>query len=349
MILNSYGDDYSHRGMINHLISEFEGSVVEKSGGSIGSIRKQDLEDVHELLYHFFNTRELWLGSPEYQQIIQKEVSLAMEAPYLLHAILAISATHLSRIAPSERRNIVAALHYQHALRTYSAQLGKPIFCQHVDAIVGCGFMHTMLAFENISRLSTSQKVDNAGNATWLRAMQGMTVLQRTENLRPHYKNSIWLPVFLGSGGCDLNDQILRTDKVVDDSWASTTSVLLQTVCQVSNEFTSSPGSPYHQALKSLCGLMHLNSSHSSVNKFITFIGQLPAGFVQLFEQNDTKAMLIMAYWCAMISAIEQWWITDSALAECRRLCAVLDSVSSPEVRELLLFPANKCGYALGT
>jgi hypothetical protein len=336
--------------LIDQILPSFEEATVQgfEEFKNISNMQ----EDVRELIEHFIKTTTVWLGTPTFQHIIQQKLSLATGAPHLIHSILAISAAHLSRIEPSEKSD-AAAIHYQCALSTYCARLGTPISSsKDVDEVIACGFLHTMLAFENVSRRSVDKKIQNkcetTVSTTWLRAMQGMTTLQRTQAISFDYTQSIWLPVFLESGGCE--DLSFQDVVECDDTWASTTSTLLHSLCKVSSSSSkeySTGRNPYHQPLKSLCTLMRLEASHHTVGRFIVFIGQLPEGFVQLFEQRDTIAMLIMTYWCSMISGINQWWITDSAVSECRRLCAILDTVLTSEVRELLRFPARKCGYIL--
>lgn len=295
-----------------------------------------------ELIDHFLDTTIPWLGSPELQRIIQKEgLLLALKAPYLLHAILAISASHLSSIHPEHKKYEVAAtIHYQHALPYYSSQLGSEIDAENADSIIGCGYIQTMLAFENISTSSSSY--GGGGDVAWLRAMQGIRLLLSTEKIRPHLKRSIWLPVFLKSGGWKENTCQHLGD--VDDPWAATTSKALHSLCNVpfdSPDRYSSYGLP----LSILCELMRSDVSHDTIGKFMVFIGKLPPDFVQLFQEDDPRAMLIMAFWCALICGVDQWWIVHSATVECRRLCASLDNVADLQIRDLLIFPASRCGY----
>lgn len=271
-----------------------------------------------------------------------------MKAPYLLHAILAISASHLSLLRPSEKKySIAAALHYQYALACYSSQLHMPVDDENADSVIGCGFVQTMLAFENISRLSLDQSVCDSGSviaATWLRAMQGVRILLGTNHIHPYLGRSIWLPVFLESGGWE--EVTCQHIEEVDGSWASVASKELHSLCDVSlNHITD--GNPYRQPLENLCGLMRSDITHETIGRFMVFVGKLPDDFLKLFEQNDVRAMLLMAYWCALISSIHQWWIVSTANYECRRLCAILDSTLVSRVRDLLRFPAGRCGYVL--
>ncbi|KAH7382086.1 hypothetical protein BKA64DRAFT_607727 [Cadophora sp. MPI-SDFR-AT-0126] len=298
-----------------------------------------------ELIDHFHDTTIPWLASSKLQRILQKEgIRLALGAPYLLHSILAISARHLSFLHPEQKKyEVTATIHYQHALTSYSSQLQLSLDAENVDTVIGCGYLQTMLAFENVSR--SSKEADGGDGAiAWLRAMQGIKSLLNSYSICPHLEQSIWLPVFLESGGWEENT-CQHTDEA-DDSWASNTSRSLHSLCGVPFD-SSRDENPYQQPLKVLCQLMHSGESHETIGRFMVFIGKLPHEFVQLFKQKDPRAMLLMAYWCALICGVDQWWIVPSATFKCRGICASLDQVADSQIRDLLMFPASKCGYLL--
>lgn len=276
---------------------------------------------------------------------MQKEgLLIAWGAPYLLHSILAISARHLGFLQPEVNKyEVAAAIHYQHALTSYSCQLQSDFDVENVDSIIGCGYLQTILAFENIPR-SSSEVDDGNGAVAWLRTMQGIKLLQSSYNILPYLEQSIWLPVFLESGGWE-ESNCQHMDEP-DDSWASATSRSLHSLCEVSFDSSSSEN-PYQQPLKGLCQLMHSDESHEMIGRFMVFIGKLPDKFIQLVLQRDLRAMLLMTYWFALICRIDQWWIVRSAILKCREFCASLHKVADLQIRALLKFPASRCGYLL--
>ena len=310
-------------------------------------------DDTFELLNHFVNTATSWIGSPEYQRKIQNEgLFLATEAPYLLHAIIAISASHLSYLHINEKKYRVAAtIHYEHALRSYSRQLQNGIDAKNADAIIGCSYLQAILAFENVYRTLTNQASDVTGydrHTAWLGTMQGVRALQATAELSSHLERCIWAPVLFVS---DLRGVTAcqNTDSHNDSSYPMI-SKALHTLCESPFD-TLEDRNPYQLPLSILCHLMRSGSdiSHDTVGVFIGFVGELSGEFVLLFKQMDAKAMLLIAYWCALISVIDQWWTVPSARAECWRICAHLDSVCDDHMRDLLRFPAARCGYILTT
>jgi hypothetical protein len=127
-------------------------------------------------------------------------------------------------------------------------------------------------------------------------------------------------------------------------TWVATTSTALHRLCEMP------PGqeNPYEIPLAHLCRLMRLEKvDHAQIGMFMVFIGKLPASFVQLLDQSDPMAFLLVAYWATFLSRIDQWWIVDSTKMECMRLCAHLDTVPHPRIRELMKFPASSCGYMM--
>lgn len=290
-----------------------------------------------ELLSHFFDEAGPWIGSPACQRTMQQHcLQLSVEAPYLLHALLAFSANHLSFLHPAERRyRVTAIFHYDISLASYSARIRTRL---EADSLLGACYLHTMLAFRNL------QSADNAesGNAlTWLRTMQGTAILR--SHLRPNLNESVWQPVAIESrsledAACNHLDS--------DDSWASSTSLAFHQLCEADVE-PMLEENPYEKPLSRLCLLMRCQIGQDKIGMFMSFIGRLPSSFVQLLDQNDTRAMLILCYWCALLGQIDQWWIVGSAAGECLRLCKLLNAIPDQRIRDLLKFPANKCGYVI--
>lgn len=294
-----------------------------------------------ELLDHFTKEAGPWIGSPECQRMMQQHgLQLSVEAPYLMHAILAFSASHLNFLHPTERKyRIAATLHYDLSLALYSAQIRNGIDACNADAILGCCFLHTMLAFQNVQ---SAEQVESGNELTWLRTMQGTAILR--SNIHPHLDDtSIWHRVAIESRG---EEEFFCNHIESEISWASTTSKALHRLCEMELE-SSVQENPYEKPLSRLCLLMQCDIGQDKIGMFMSFIGRLPPNFVQLLDGNDPRATLILCYWCALLSQIEQWWIVRSATVECARFCAYLDTIPDEMVHDLLRFPASKCGYLI--
>ena len=195
-----------------------------------------------------------------------------------------------------------------------------------------------MLAFRNLQLEDSSQE----GNAlTWLRTMQGTAVLR--SSLQTEFNESVWYPMTIESRSWE---EAVCNHLDSDDSWATRTSRALHQLFVDSN--TESGESPYEKPLAGLCQLLRCEIGQNEIGLFMSFIGRLPPSFVELLERNDPKAMLILCYWCALFSQIDQWWIVASATSECLRLCKLLRAVPDQRIQELLQFSASKCGFIAG-
>jgi hypothetical protein len=329
------------------LVRERIESYLEKSGIPCRHFKSPTYKpgDTLELLDHFVETNIPWIGSSEYQRLIQQHgIKLCLEAPYLLHTIIAFSASHLNFLRPEQRKyGIAFALHYSLSLSSYSAQLHAPLDVRKADAIIACCHLHTMLAFQNVQ--SGDSAVDVGGFA-WLRAMQGVAILWNTGNIRPYLEGNIWRKKTLESRALE-NITYDHTESSAADSWASNTSRALHQLFSEQSDPISHHNSPYQEPLRRLCLLMQHSMEQDAICMFMAFIGNLPDSFVQLLGQKDPRAMLLMCYWCALLSQIDQWWIVSSAKFICRTLCNTLSKTPDQRIYNLLQFPATKCGYAM--
>ncbi|PMD34944.1 hypothetical protein L207DRAFT_436222 [Hyaloscypha variabilis F] len=291
-----------------------------------------------ELLNHFFDSNGLWIGSPACQITMQQHcLQLMVGAPYLLHAVLAFSSSHLSFLHPSERRyRVTATFHYDLSLASYSSQISTGLDASNADSLLGCCYLHTMLAFRNLQLDDDSQE----GNAlTWLRTMQGTSILR--SNLNPCLNNSVLHPLNLESRSWE---EVICNHLDSGDSWASKASQALHQFCGVNSKSVLEENL-YEDPLCRLCQLIQLEIGPDNIGMFMSFIGRLRSSFVELLDRNDPKAMMILCYWCALLSQIDQWWIVASATSECLRLCKLLYVVPDQRIQDLLEFPASKCGF----
>ena len=308
-------------------------------------IRSHD--NVSELLSHFIKTGSEWVGSPECQRLMQKHANqLVLKASYIQHAILAFSASHIAYLHASEKRytakkyTFAASFHYQRSLQQYNSHLGTSWNVADINEIIGCSHLLTMLAFASLHLGNGSD------GFTWLRAMRGVPTLWSTNNLGAHLKKSIWHTV------CDESHEGLygmscsHTEFSGEDFPGSKICVALNKLCAAQGNLSTFQNA-YEGPLHSLCQLMTLDNNRDKIGRYIYFIGSLPEAFLLLLDKNDPIALLIICYWCAFFSQINQWWITRSALVECERLCRYLGELPDPQIDPLLQYPAGKCGFVL--
>jgi hypothetical protein len=272
---------------------------------------------------------------------MQKDaLQLSLGAPYLLHAILAFSASNLSYLRPKEKKySIAAASHYERSLNLYSLQLRTCLDKSNADAIYASCHLHSMLALRNVYLTSVEGStggIDGYSNG-WLRAMQGTRVLRESITLKQEPDQSIWLPVRIEARASETYTCIHNEEDATNVT-AYNTSIALHHICKV-GPVGPVLGSPYQQPLSQLCQLMRCDIGHGAIGMFMVFIGKLQPCFIQLLDNNDPKAMLIMAHWCSLVGRIDQWWIKESAKLECARFCSHINMLSDHGIQDLLPSP----------
>ncbi|KAF2772032.1 hypothetical protein EJ03DRAFT_307570 [Teratosphaeria nubilosa] len=302
-------------------------------------------EDALELFEHFETETRYFVGSPVCQSIIQKHgFGLATQARYMMHAILAISAKHLSFLYPDvEKYSIAATLHYTRALQDYSSQLVYDIEHGNASALIATSGLLAKLSFINTPILTADTPL--AGNSTpaWIKSTQGIKTVFMTPKLRKDLEAGIMAPVMRAYGtpstaaGLEVDD--------TESSEGAYKMKLLRQLCDSGNHTPASPN-PYTPVLAKLEPLMLRNPTHDMIDDFMAFIATMEPSFLSLLEQSEARALLILACWCMRISLIDQWWIGPSARIECRRICEHLGGHMDPLVQELLKVPAQFCGYA---
>jgi len=301
-----------------------------------------------ELLDHFINITTPCIGSPEFQRILHEEgFRLSVEAPYLLHTILAFSASHLSYLWPQEQNyGMVATFHYDLSLTLYRTQILSGLDAKNADALLGCCHLQSMLAFRGVGSADFNEDRSTLP-FTWLRTMQGVGILWQANNLGLYLNESyLWRPVLVESGFMET----FACDHSGAQSVTSALSVALHQLCEVELKTPSNPApkeNVYRKPLSRLCVLLHGDITQDKICLFMRFISVLQPNFLQLLDHYDPRATLIIASWCAWLSQINQWWIVDSAKTECRRLCAYLSMNPDRRIRDILGLLASKSGYLI--
>jgi len=307
-------------------------------------------QDALELIGHFETHSEHWLGSPTAQSIIQQYgFELALNAPYLMHAILAISAKHLSYLHPeTEKYRMAATMHYTRSLQAYSAQLVYDIDHGNANALLGASGLLAKLSFINTPTMSDEKPTASGSAPAWIRSMQGVKTLFQTPKLLKELENGMMTPLLRIYSSAPSKDEL--TVDPQDQEMGSHTLSALKKLCDI--DVSSSPAgttslNPFGPVLDRLEPLIMCKPTHAKVDRFMAFIALAEPSFVELLVKGEPRAMLILTFWCARFSLVEQWWTGPPARNECKRLCAHLSHIREPAIQTLLRSPAMTCGYEL--
>lgn len=289
-----------------------------------------------QLIDHFVETNIFWAGSPQCQRVLQTwALTLAVTNPFLMHGILAFSASNLHFLNQEDKKyGVAASLHYGLSLTGFAASLSDTVTGDNADALFACCYLHAMLAFHHKRRPDESHSQDN--DFAWLRLMKGIPILQRTNILRPHLNKSLWMPVFIESGAFSPKTGPLP-EPTVPEQAANPDTESLRIECGVSSsseQDTEAGGSPYATPIAHLNKLASMTIDSTKIGPMMVFIGRMPEPFVQLLEKMDVRAMKILRVWCEMAAGVEQWWCQGPAREESERLGWIIgekEALPTPE------------------
>lgn len=324
----------------------------------LGSDSGYEKSNALELLDHFLDAEDSWIGSPRCQKIIQTHgIQLALSAPHFLHAILAFSANHLSSLLGSRGREYETAadLHYGLSLQGYVSEI-QQLKVENADQIIGSCLLHSMLALlyfshekDNPEDIPDTEKCD----LTWLRLLQASPIIRSDPRFRDSLRESVWLPVLTEYGiWKDNTDQSHSPDSRMTDSTSTLsptkTSASPDTVDGLDDVGVDVPNEDlFSKEAMRLELLLAENVDHTRIDRLMLFAGTLQPNFIDLLYARDEKALFIIIHWLVLLLQVGQWWMSRSARFGLARICIFLYRSSGPEVRAMLELPAAQCGLRL--
>jgi len=246
----------------------------------------------------------------------------------------------------TRKYRLAGDLLYSNTLKSYSAVLRDGLDSADADAVLACCILLCMIAFRNLAVEADGQDTVHsespARNIIGLRSIYGFQVLQQAPALQSKLGQSIWTPIM---GECR-GDRHSSTDPIA----------------QFSEIFHSMDGSaeprrpqkatapvscPYEAALGSLRKLLRCEVGDGMIGAFFCFSSVLDARFRSLLEKEEPKALLLLLFWYATGTQIDQWWILSSARGEALWLLDFLQRIPDPAIQTLLKFPSEKLDCAI--
>jgi hypothetical protein len=295
---------------------------------------------VRTLLCHLLGCKDEWLATPTFQRIIQQHgVQLGLRSEYLLHAILAVTASHLHYLDPTKAElKLIYGFHSSLSLRLYREELNN-IQPEDADAIFACGAIHIIMVIRH-SMLDAIASSEMRGGIDGL--LLGLKSIKSFPafNCMSHKENGV------------VNDQFPRLFPTCDSTRQQTTevnqeiskrtshlAVLERHLRQLSGNAVFED--TYREVFEYLVLVSKREPRSSALDIHLSFSNHLKTRFLGALEVQEPMALLLLCYWLSMFSAIKQWWITEPAVTLCERLYVHLLGVLSATVqgREALLSP----------
>lgn len=278
-------------------------------------------------------------------RVVAKDV---WEAPFLMHLVLAVSAGHQRRLFNSDGQQgqiheleFAEASHWNDGLQLYRTELARkgpppgPARA-NFDAMVAAMFLTIVFTFalEDGTARNHSASGDNVFIQRVLNPMastSGFKVLQVINNAP--IMDSPWMPVFCAA----------------DDNIGSFTSDLqgieglppaFVNLCEL-DYLSTSHENPYHKILRHLTPLLDMNLAPENMNKIFAFGGRLHTTFRPLVVEKDTRGLLLLSWWLALLRQVDEWWVREWARASCKSIVTHLSALHDPRIQALLVFPAT--------
>ncbi|KAJ9606462.1 hypothetical protein H2200_009423 [Cladophialophora chaetospira] len=277
---------------------------------------------------------------------------LALEKPYLMHAINGVAADHLCHLLPQAQHpvqhcqsQLASVYHWQRAFELVREELSTRVTRDNMDALMSSimliGVHQFMLAgttpdpSKSFIYAPVHQREDGLN---WLQINRGFTAMQAA--LGTSMRESVWFPVLVDS---DIKEQ---SAKIMNPEAGDDTHALFIDFCEVTP--ASSPkNNAYYDALQCLLFLRMLKPSINNFNKLITFIGVIENEFLRLLIERERRALLILAHWLGLMSELKQWWHSSRCKSECLAITTFLMHDPDERVRMLLRYPARTVGIVL--
>ncbi|KAJ5550792.1 Aflatoxin biosynthesis regulatory protein [Penicillium sp. DV-2018c] len=275
------------------------------------------------------------------RRVMDKMVRLAFETPFLMHAIIAASTTHLCAHLPNNKSyRLAEAYHWQNAITQYSTEISH-ITYDNTDKLYTACMLISMHSFHQETFNPTTSFVftiaTDSTALTWLRIQSGLRyLLARTA---PWLPQSTWWSVFSESRGADADFEDSRPGRV--DLHPD-----LADLCGITEDSTVQ-SNPYLWPLRMLMRLLVLERCPGSFGAYSTWMGRLENEFYVSLERREVPALVLLAWWLGLMCFVDEWWVEIRVRSECTAICMFLEGCGDPGVLKLLVFPAECCGYEL--
>ena len=280
-------------------------------------------------------------------------LKFAMTHPYLMHATLAFAAAHLKHLLPvsanptEHRQNALAeSYHWQRASHLFRKELNSPLGLgsHNMDPILTASMLLARQSFHlDDGELEFPKSFVNmppeqtASALNWLTVQSGMKCLLIA--FQSHITTSIWFPVFRDS---DDNRGTFFDERAGPEGLPPA----LAELCEI-EETSTIANNPYHAPLRLLAPQLRIEAGIPTFVKLITFMGRMGLQFNALLIEKDARALLLLSYWLALMSRVDQWWIVGRARHECAAICHLLRRDPDPRIQPLLDFPEITCGIGM--
>lgn len=307
------------------------------SGHSTTELEMMDLELLHHFTTSTYRTISTEEDIREVWRLVVPRIALSHE--FLMHAVLAMSALHLSALGSRDKPYAVAAAeHHSRALGPLRAAL-PVLSTEHANALMATSSLTALYAFA--CRPGAGDLLPTA--PTWIPLFRGiMETIYACWNLICNGElMPLWGRKDIDKGSYDGED-IEFPSSLFDLSQRGT------------------PGEPdpkeleddhvlevYHRATEELKNSLDLfRSTAPRVASAFAWPCSMQDELLRFIEEQRPRALVLVAHHCVILESVEEqyWWVKGRGVDELRRIEGVLDE----KWKRWLEWPMAKCKISKG-
>ena len=305
------------------------------------SLNLEDLELLHHyVMYTCIATSQL----PEMTTYKQKIVpELAQENPFAMYGILAMAATHLSRLRPQQHMHysILAASRHQAAIPSFRSALQKideknfQALISYSKSLVWCSFAEDEASLQQ-AQSEDRGKDEVSGNwlPRWFKLLHGSCQIVAASRSwiheGPHVLQSLQ----------DLSTQECSGQAFVDcDRIDGLVGRLLPRIRRADSMAFRTVVSNLRESFVRASFHGHNTPLRNAMN---FWVGHLPEEYQLLLQKKESWSLVILAHFCILVHRSETvWFMEGHAVRLLRRIHSLLES----DWGEFIGWPCQELGF----
>ncbi|KAL4940962.1 hypothetical protein BDV06DRAFT_230016 [Aspergillus oleicola] len=298
----------------------------------------QDLE-----LLHYFMTSTCYTTSriPAIQTLWRDQVPrIAFSTPFLLHALLAVSALHLAHSNPSRRVACFAQAHLHHnaAVTSVIPEITS-LATENAAALYLFSTLTCIFSCADMERSSNLLVLSREGQlAHWMRLFRGTGAVLGDD--KHEFQTGILAPIFVNGG-------FVSAIRRSDDALREGRMYVLELKDMIMKTHSCDPRTHdiYQDATDGIARALAVTLKPSMAETAGVFAWMIEASdeYLELLKREEPTALIIFAYICLAVRKVEWTWWTRGLSA---RLMSQVYAALKEEDREWLTWPAQQIGYS---
>ncbi|KAL4949054.1 hypothetical protein BDW69DRAFT_82727 [Aspergillus filifer] len=297
----------------------------------------QDLE-----LLHHFMTSTCYTTSrvPAIQSLWRDEVPrIAFSTPFLLHALLAVSALHLAHSTPSRRSSCNAQAHFHHnaAVTSVIPEITS-LATDNAAALYLFSSLTCMFSCADMERNSNFLILSREGQlAQWIQLFRGIRAVLGDD--RHEFQTGILAPIFVNGG---FVTKIRRSPEALQEGRIYV--LELKNMITKSHSDDTAKQKVYQDAIDGVTRALAVTLKPSMAETAGVFAWMVEASdeYLELLRKEEPTALIILSYICVAVRQVEWTWWTEGLSA---RLMSQVYGALKEEDREWLRWPAQQIGW----